>query len=150
MTVNWPLPANRASNDAGFIPAYNQVEEALNQIMVGTGWRNISSLLISSVTATGIRICRRGPRVHLQFNTLAHSAGANAFILTSGLPTGWRPDKDHWGRFFADGSTLPSYTVLADGRIQMNLAVQSVAAWQEISWLASSATWPTELPGVAA
>lgn len=151
MAVTWPLPANRVANDPDFIAGINQIEEALNQCMVGTGWRNIDSLMVAAVTGN-MALMRVGRRVTLRFRTLTHAtSGAGVYLLETPLPAQFRPKVNTDFRVNTEGNNRAQFTVWVDGRLQLSLQNPSIAAWQEISWNAAAVEFPTTpYPGVSA
>jgi hypothetical protein len=147
MAVTLPRPTNHAEGDPNFIPNINQMEEALNQILVGTGWRNLSGAgLASGITGT-LHVARNGRNIQLRFNGLAGPAGLQN-ILAAALPVGFRPYQDRTFRVWGNSNTTPIMNVLADGRIQLDLTEGTVPSTQEWSYTTQDA-WPTTLPGTA-
>lgn len=148
MTVTWPRPTNHPLNEPGYVALINQMEEALNQVYVGTGWRNIAGSLANGWTATFLNLRRVGTTSQL-VGIVSGVAATASPMITLGSSFGVDATNGGFMPLPTSVGTVPgadTIRITTAGQLSSGLRVADiriVASWP------TNVTWPTSLPGVA-
>lgn len=89
MAVSWPRPENHQEGDSGFPSLINTMEEALNNIAVGTGFRDVAGLLTNGWTAAGFHVRRRMGTLDIFIYNLDGTNAVDSQIIALG--NSWAP-----------------------------------------------------------
>lgn len=138
---------------AGHDKAHTDVNKLVNQLAIGTGWRNVSSLLTDGWTVTAIQIKRNGDEVTVRFRGLAPSGSVPtpplAFLRSTGMAALFFGTASRhpiqvgggtWQPFLVDGDGVKAPTA---STTTPNLE------FQYIRWSIVGASPTTTLPGIA-
>jgi len=148
MAVTWPRPLTHALNDPAFPALLNTMEEALNQVYVGTGWRNLAGSLANGWTATFLNVRRVGTRVDL-VGVVSGAAATASPLITMNSSFGVDATTGGFMPLPTSVGTVPgadTMRITSAGQLSSGLRVADiriVASWP------ANLVWPTTLPGVA-
>lgn len=159
------LPIDFTPSDARSLSGHlNAIATLVNQLVDGTGWRNVSSLLSNGATASRVLIRRKGDVVTLRVRGLKGNSTAAAINWLTGLPSGWAPAYDLYfrvlgARVSTTGNPVTAVTTINDqitvgagGQLGCPGDLQSsTGADFEISWVANGGfPAPANYPGAGA
>lgn len=139
-----------ANDPASLSAGLNTISTAINRAVEGTGWRDVSGLLLNGWTAEICKVRKRGAEVDVFFD-LNGTAATSSTIFNLGVD--WSADRSA-GAFYS----LPSFLgtgAVASASLRVTSAGQFSSADRSANLrtmisFPSNATWPSTLPGVPA
>jgi hypothetical protein len=145
-----PLDTNFTASTTNPAEKVNATNVAVNRLTDGTGWRDITSLLINGWVADRVWLIRRGNRVILKFSNLNGTAATGSTIIATATLAGFRPAADTHVTAWSNATPYAVFVGFSSGSggITSAARVSFGSQEQEFIWECSS-TWPTSLPGTA-